>query len=540
MKGEYYIINLPPGIYIVEASFMGYEKQVHKYVKVSVDYTTKLDFKLKTQALELGEEVVITAKREMIRKDLTSSAVSVSADELETLPVREVNDVIELQAGVVRDAGGNLHIRGGRTTEITYLVDGVQVIDPLNRQSGLTIDNQAVQELQAITGTFNAEYGQALSGVINIVTKQGSDKFRFNFNSYFGDFLSFDNGTYFVMNNQQWANLAAHALTNQRFDEDYDYLTSSKYDFFSQSVAQNKPYLEKKGYLNSFNPLTSTDLQMNISGPIPLTKNMVTYFLSSRYHYDPGYSYGKRYFMPWGFSSPAMDTVNTFNAPDNKLVPLSWSENISIQSKFFFRPLSSLNFSYGFYLNKSESHWGSNYYKYVPDATITNYNTSQTHILSFNHTLSAKTFYELKLSYFQKDYKNYLYENPFDYRYMPTKRADFEQYVFNRRDRDWIAVHLNNNDFTYFGNEVDRSKNNVKHFSFKFDMTSQITNRHLVKWGFGGLTHDLKNDYYVLQFDQSTYRPYIPNADSSAFSQSYHYKPRSFRDIFRIKLSFKN
>ncbi|MBN2009630.1 TonB-dependent receptor [candidate division KSB1 bacterium] len=537
-NGEYYIINLPPGFYIVEASFMGYEKQIEKNVKVSVDYTTRLNFSLHTQTIDLGESVVVTAQKEMIRKDLTSSAVSVSADELESLPVREVNDVLELQAGVIRDAGGQLHIRGGRSNEITYMIDGVQVIDPLRRSSGLTVDNQAIQELQAITGTFNAEYGQALSGVINIITKQGSDKFRFNFSGYLGDYFSYDNDTYYVMNNPDWAEFSAHLLTNQFSESDAERLLS-KYDITSSEVESRKPYLEKTGYLDSFNPLKNTDFQVNLSGPVPFTKKAVTYFVSGRYFYDPGYSYGKRYFMPWGFSTPAMDSIHTFEQADNELVPLAWRESFSTQSKLYFRPKPSLNFSYGFYFNKRFDKDGELTYKYVPDATITHDNASQTHIWALNHTLSPNTFYELKFSYFQKDYKGRLYDDPFDYRYMPTQQADFEQYVYDRRHNENIQVHTNSRDYTYFGNDVDRSVNNVKHVSFKFDMTSQVTKRHLLKWGFDGKHHDLKNEWYRLQFNQSTYRPYIPDPDSSAFYQYYHYNPKEYAGYIQDKIEFK-
>lgn len=539
VNGEFFILNLPPGIYVVEVSYMGYDKQVRKDVKVSVDYTTRVDFQLRQTALELGREVVVTAERELIRKDLTSSAVSVTADELQTLPVREVSEVLELQAGVIRDAGGQLHIRGGRSNEIIYLIDGIQVIDPLNRNSGLRIDNQSIQELQAITGTFNAEYGQALSGVINIVTKQGSDKFRFNATAYLGDHLSFDDDTYYVMNNANWANVASHLLTNQFLEQDYEYVSSGKYDFQSPAVQQKKSYLEKKGYLHSFHPFTDIDFQFNMSGPIPKTANKITYFVSGRFQDSPGYDYGKRYFMPWGFSSPVGDTVHTFKMPDNKLVPLSWAKNFSSQSKLYFRPTASMNFSYGLYFERRTNRDGSYFYKYVPDATIIHHNSSQTHVFNLNHTLSRKSFYELKVSYFQKDYEGYLYEDPFDYRYMPTQRADFEQYVYNRRENNWIQVSLNNSDFTYFGNDVDRSTNNVKHVAFKYDFTSQVTNRHALKWGLGGIWHDLKNEWYQLQFDQRTYRPYIPDPDSSAFFQAYHYKPTEFSAYLQDKIEFK-
>ncbi len=539
LNGEFFIINLHPGLYVVEASYMGYNSQVRKDVKVAADYTARVDFQLSQSALELGEEVVVTAERELIRKDLTSSAVSISSEELLSLPVREVGEVLELQAGVVRDAGGQLHIRGGRSNEILYMIDGMQVLDPLNRTSGLRIDNQSIQELQAITGTFNAEYGQALSGVINIVTRQGSDKFRFNLSAYLGDHLSFDDNTYYIMNNNQWAKMAAHVLTNQLFEEDMEYVLSGKYNFDSPELARNKSYLEKTGYFKKYNPFSDRDLQFNMSGPIPLTRKKVTYFFSGRYQDSPGNDYGKRYFMPWGFSSPALDTVNSYKVADNALVPLSWTESFSSQSKLFYRPIPSMNFSYGFYFEKRDNRDGNNFYKYVPDATIIHHNTSQTHIIDLNHALSSKTFYEFKMSYYQKDYKGNLYDSPYDYRYVPTQRADFEQYVYNRKDNNFIQVSLNNSDFTYFGNEVDRSTNNVKNLVFKYDLTSQVTKRHMMKFGLGLTLHDLKNEWYQLQFDQKTYRPYIPDSDSSAFYQNYHHKPIEFAGYIQDKIEFK-
>ncbi|MBN2091611.1 TonB-dependent receptor [candidate division KSB1 bacterium] len=535
MNGEYFIINIPPGTYVLETSYIGYNKQTFRNIKVSTDHTTRQDFKLVQTALDVGQEVVVTAEREMIRKDLTASAVSVSSEEIEMLPVRSVGDVLELQAGVVRDAGGALHIRGGRSSEITYLVDGIQVIDPLSRASGLSIDNQAIQELQAITGTFNAEYGQALSGVVNIVTKQGSENFRFNITGYFGDHLSYDEETYSIMDNVEWANAAARALTFNGRPLFYDFSDAQSLD----DILVKKTHLKKKTYLTTYNPLTNLDFQFNLSGPIPYTRKKVTYFVSGRFQDEPSYTYGKRYFMPWGYQSPARDTVNTFESADNELTPLGWFKNLSLQSKLFYRPIPSMNFSYGLYLNDFTSQGGSWYYKYVPDATSTGYTNSQTHIVALNHTLSSKTFYELKVSYYQKNYKSYLYEDPFDYRYMPTKNGDIEKYVYDKHENDPISLTLRSDDFTFFGNDVGRSQNDVSHYSVKFDMTSQITKRHLLKWGVEGRTHDLFNDYYELQFDETTYRPYIPNDSSSAFHQKYHYKPDEFSAYLQDKIEFQ-
>lgn len=139
-EGDYYIINLPPGRYVVRASMMGYRTMVRRDVKVSTDYTTPLDFQMRQEALQMSS-VVVTAEREKIRKDLTASAAVVDAEAIGMMPVNSINEVLDLQAGMVRDAFGQLHIRGGRSSEIAYLIDGVPINDPMSRTSGLAVDN---------------------------------------------------------------------------------------------------------------------------------------------------------------------------------------------------------------------------------------------------------------------------------------------------------------------------------------------------------------------------------------------------------------
>ena len=114
-------------------------------------------------------EVVITADRPLVQKDLTSTSVTVSSEDIRLMPVENVDQVINLQAGVV---GG--HFRGGRSDEVLYLVDGVSVTDPFNNSRGITVENSSIRQMEVISGAFNAEYGQAMSGVVNIVTQEGS------------------------------------------------------------------------------------------------------------------------------------------------------------------------------------------------------------------------------------------------------------------------------------------------------------------------------------------------------------------------------
>ncbi|MEW6194065.1 MAG: TonB-dependent receptor [Bacteroidota bacterium] len=537
IDGEFFIINIPPGIYTIKASMVGYNSQSVEQVRIQVDLTTRIDFQLSSTAIQIGQEVMVVAKK-VIQKDLTSSERSFQSDQIDELPARDVTSILSLQAGIVKDAGGNLHIRGGRTTEISYMVDGVQVINPINRSAGISIDDQSIEELKAITGTFNAEYGQALSGVVNIVTKKGSEKFSANATVYFGDHLSFDNDLYSLMDNGDWVVAAANALTSKSNRLYYDFSKHglNSYQQIYQSLQNgDKPWQTKTPYLNSYEPFKSYDAQLNLSGPVPGAEKTISYFIAGRYQYRPGYQSGKRYFMPWGIWDPVMDTLHSYDMPDQKIVPLDWYKGISTQAKIFFN-LSDFNISYGIYFNKDHSYGGGQ--KYLPDGGRHYYTDRSTQILSMTYVFSSATFIDFKGSYYLNDHKSYLYEDPYDYRYMPTKTGDFQEFMFQPTREDDIEVKNNPNDYSYWGNDVGRNKSTSKYLSFNFDLTSQIDKYNMIKFGGSGRFHNLEQDYYTLQFSEIDYKPIIPEK-SSAFRTFYSAKPKELAAYVQDKIEFE-
>jgi len=177
-KGEYFIINVPPAQYSVRATMVGYQSVMVTGVNVRVDMTTKVDFQLQEQILELGKEIVVTAERPLIQRDLTSKMAVVESQEVVNMPVDNFQDVLATKAGFTRDASGEIHVRGGRRAELAYLIDGMYVRDPLYGGFGTLINEDAIKEMIVLSGTFNAEYGEAMSGVVNIVTKEGSEAFH--------------------------------------------------------------------------------------------------------------------------------------------------------------------------------------------------------------------------------------------------------------------------------------------------------------------------------------------------------------------------
>ncbi|MCK4894733.1 MAG: carboxypeptidase-like regulatory domain-containing protein, partial [Calditrichia bacterium] len=158
INGEFLILNIPPGKYSIEASMLGYQTKTIQDFAVRVDFTSKAIFDILPETV-MGEEVIVTADAVMITKDMTGSKSVIGSDEIQELPVEEVSDVLTLQAGVVEGRDGDLHIRGGRSEEIVYMVDGVPMSDVYSGDVAMEIENNSVQELQVISGTFNAEYG---------------------------------------------------------------------------------------------------------------------------------------------------------------------------------------------------------------------------------------------------------------------------------------------------------------------------------------------------------------------------------------------
>ena len=169
VDGYFNLINVSPGKYSIKAMMIGYETVKVENVVVSVNRTTSLDIKMNQTIVE-GKEVVIYASKLSRKKDQTSTVKNISSEEIEILPVEDLGAVVNMQAGVV--AG---HFRGGRSDEVSYMIDGVPVNDSYGGVAAVSsLEVEAVKDLEVITGTFNAEYGNAMRGVVNAVTKDGS------------------------------------------------------------------------------------------------------------------------------------------------------------------------------------------------------------------------------------------------------------------------------------------------------------------------------------------------------------------------------
>lgn len=169
-NGNYFIINITPGNYSLSASMIGYAKITKTDVLVSTNHTTPVDFSLSLEAIA-GEAITVEAEREIVEMDKSASEISVTANE-----INEVTNVTSLQEFINSQAGvQGMQVRGGSLDQTQFMVDGLLVVDNRANTPMVNMVNlSSVQELEIIKGGFNAEYGNVRSGLLNVVTKEGS------------------------------------------------------------------------------------------------------------------------------------------------------------------------------------------------------------------------------------------------------------------------------------------------------------------------------------------------------------------------------
>ena len=429
LDGYYTILNVPPGTYSVKASAIGYNSVTYENIRVSIDLTTNLDFQLTDTSIELGEEVVIVATRPLIQKDLTASTAIVGDDLIEELPVTEISDVLALQAGIVVSQDGSLHLRGGRSGQVTYQIDGVPVTDSYDGGSVVNVNSDAVQELQVISGAFNAEYGQALSGVVNIVTKDGSNDFKGRLSSYVGDYVS------------------------------------SQDDVFWN--------------VDDFSPTAIRNFEGSLSGPI--LRDKLFFYANLRYLYNDGYVYGRR---TYNTDDIALEVPNSGGTQffitqngDNEFVPMNWRESYFAQGKLSYNLFPGFKISYNYLFDKLDyeiynQDTYDSFNRLTPDNNLNRFEESVSHIFAINHAISGSSFYTLNLSYFFNDFRMWLFDDI--YTGDPNRPTNYVDNDIRQRPPHNFAVG---------GTNDQRFIRNTGTYLAKLDFTSQLTQEINVQFG---------------------------------------------------------
>ena len=354
--GRYTILQVPPGAWDLKLSLMSYRPVTLTGIQVSADNTATADAEM-TEAPIAMPELVVSAKRPVVDLKLTSRLASVPSTEIAKLPVQDLTDIVNLQAGVVDG-----HFLGGRLGEVQYQVDGVSVNNPYNNSNSLQIDRSLIEEVQVVSGTFDAEYGQAMSGVVNAVLKRGTEQFRWNAEVF--------DGAYVFPGSQRIVEYELHPFGLQNY-------------------------------------------QASATGPMPFPKT--TYVLDVRHYTSEDPYYGHRVYTPW-FRTPTSDKTQNPDG-DGSQVPLGWSYQWSGLGKVSNRSIRNLELSYQAVVNwidQVNTNWA---YRFDPDGEPLTETRSIVHGLDATQTLSKNSFVSASLRQNYFTYQSMKYDNLYDSRY---------------------------------------------------------------------------------------------------------------------------
>jgi len=487
LKGEFYIINVPPGLYTLNVQMIGYTSYQVEKIRVSVNRTVYVEAELSTAILE-GEVVVVQAEKISKKKDQTSSIRNISSDQINLLPVENIESVVNLQAGVIDG-----HFRGGRKNEVSYMIDGIQVIEPFGGEnSAVSVETDAVEEIEVITGTFNAEYGRAMSGIVNAVTKEGGNSFHGAFSSNYANYLTSNTDIFTGLD-----------------DTEFDRLK---------------------------------DLKFLLSGP--LWKNRISFFVNMRWQDDKGYLNGIHRFNVDDFSNFAEDDPSSWyseHSGDSSYVSLNYNKLFSIMGKLTSKLSDRIKLSFLFTRNDEE--WGDydHQFKYNPDGLGKNHKKADMYMLQLNHMITNTMFYDFKLSYVDNNYGWYVFENPEEPRYVHNVflNNNGPGFYTGGQQKDHTRRTIIDRNAKFDLNWQIHKKHLLK--------TGVLATRHYLnhEW------HEIQNAYKTREEDENFfyfdyekqkyifpyYEPVI-YADSTIFTDAYRIKPVEFSAYFQDKMEF--
>ncbi|HPG41492.1 MAG TPA: TonB-dependent receptor [bacterium] len=514
INGNFTVLHVPPGTYTVDVTVIGYSKMTVNDVRVLIDQTFRLNVDMKMEVLE-GEAVTIVAERNALREDVSTSVVAVSADEVQELPVASVQSVVGLQAGVQ----GYLEIRGGGADEALFLMDGVTLRDPRNNQpvSGLALS--AIKEISIERGGFNAEYGQVRSGIINVVTREGSKasyagNIEFKYSppgkKHFG-ISPFDRNSMWMRpyldNDVCWTGTKNGA---------WDVYTQAQYPFFRGWNAVSQELMTDNNPNNDLSPMAAQQVYLwearkqpaydqpdynvdaGFGGPVPV----IGKYLGDLRFFTSYRRYREMLVVPltredyvdndWTMKvtsdiTPSMKLMVSGMVGKMYTMQQNWSS-------YYIRDGNTIASVIG---GTDGILFGTGFFSL---ADIGHKNVSA----KLTHTLSPKMFYELSLEHFRRDY----YSRPPEARDTATLYEVVPDYWVDEAPFGYLYDSKNGIAGMLLGGTSCKRRDNtvVSATTFKADVTNQVNYYNLVKAGAEFVYNDLDFDYgEMANFEKNNY-----------------------------------
>ena len=398
LDGYFQILRVEPGNYTLRISHLDFVTVEVTDVQVKIDETFEVNQKMSQKVTDLDETITVVGTHDILDKFVVDSRVTMSQENIRQRPVQTVDNLLEQVAGVQTTSEGEVFVRGGRAGEVAYIVDGVPIGDPLGSGRGqvganLSLVAGSIAEIQVIKDGFDPEYGNALSGIVNILSSTG-DK-----------------------NNTR--------LGLQYITDDFGNQKLNKY-------SRNNDYV-----------------QFTLSGPDPLIGNKLlpsvglnflkdqefTYFLYADMDKDDGAYQMQDYVSPLTAREWPSFSILGFDVPERR------NNDYHLESNFKFKPRQNIKFVLSlkkWYTKATGFDWG---YRYS-DATSRVWHQDRSSVsLELTHSVSREMNYELILSLYNDAYSS----KPGDPN-NPGKTLDPDEFYF---DYEWETFTDRNSNGVY-------------------------------------------------------------------------------------------
>ena len=486
LDGNFRITGISFGTHDIEASIIGYKILLQTGISVKSGGPTVLNFNMEETVLTLGEEVVVIGSKPLFDVDETASVVRITSEDIANRVVSSVEDILAEQIGVSTQ-DNEIHIRGGRIDESMFIVDGQSIKDPLSGYSGnLFINPEAIQDLEIITGGYDAEYGQAMSGIINIKLKDGRDHYE---------------GTV--------------KYSSDNWGLEQDVITHYSTDRIEFNLGGPDPIIEW------LLPKLGVDLPGTFSIFINGYGKMYDRNLPTARELYP-----HRFWSIPGMSEETQDGLLSALAPRENndwhaLYKLTW--RINPKKRLSMSYDISLNINQGFFMPRAFS---STYYPYTYQKILDNYNTitRETRLISLNwtHTLSTQSFYEITMGRFltlEHSAVQDLHWNEY------KERLDLDPINYTVIDQDGNITISYGDEFYDTGFAPEWYNISSDNYRFDVDWTYRTLKRHKIKGGFENTLTEIQ----VLDIDE-------PWAGTSGFGANYDmYKANTTFGAFYVQ-----
>ncbi|UCD93394.1 MAG: TonB-dependent receptor [Candidatus Zixiibacteriota bacterium] len=357
--GKYLITLVPPGTYVLKITSVSYSPMEVEQVQVKTDFSAEQNVEMEKGTIDLDKVIRVVGTKDILDIRQTSTEHIISKDEITTMPVQNVDQLLKQTAGVVTTNEGEIIIRGGRVGEVAYIVDGVTIGDPLGGYGpmnlGLSLTSGSIQEISIIKDGFDPEYGNALSGIIKITTQTGSAE-----------------------------------NTNATLE----YIT----DDFGNST------------LNEYSR-NSDRLAFTLSGPDPILRSRILPALGLNFLEDREVTYFfyaemNKSGTAWNYdkySTPVAqknyDKFNLFGIS----IPERQSDDYSINANILAKPMSNLKTILSYKSSVIRYTYFDWQYRYTPNTAEARETKWQSYSLELTHQLSKNMHYYVKGSYYNRE-----------------------------------------------------------------------------------------------------------------------------------------